>query len=97
MKVNSANVKHISLQPGMYVFNYVRSLTPNSTPVTVFSKRPHFGSGTMSCLYSNEKVDGQLSAPGECVVIRVGQNSLFRTTTRRNCESFFGTNDGTIL
>jgi len=76
MKVNSANVKHISLQPGMYVFNYVRSLTPNSTPVTVFSKRPHFGSGTMSCLYSNEKVDGQLSAPGECVVIRVGQNSI---------------------
>jgi len=76
MKPNTTNIKHISLQPGLYVFTYVRSLTPNSSPVTVFSKRPHFGSGTMSCLYSNEKLDGQLSSPGECVVIRVGQNSI---------------------
>jgi len=30
----------------------------------------------MSSLYSNEKSDGQLSNPGECVVVRVGQNSI---------------------
>lgn len=76
MTNNNAIVKHISLQPGMYVFSYVRSLTPNNNPVAVFAKRPHFGSGTMTCLYSNEKQDGQLSSPGECVVIRVGHNSI---------------------